>query len=323
MTSRTTPQPTGPTGGGRQPGETTLLRRLLQSKLSLLGLLGVMFFLGIAVFGPLLTPHDPSALGGPSLQPPDATHWMGTDNFGRDVFSRFLSGSRVSIFVGISSVGMGLILGTLFGMIAGWKSSTPWDGIIMRGMDVILAFPLLVMVPVITGVFEARGFSLGPISIGPVPLVAAAIGIVLTPLFARIARSSVLAEMREDYVLAARSFGARRRDILISNLLPNIMAPLVVQAAFTLATAITIEAAVSFLGLGVQPPAASWGTMLSDGRQYITLGGWWLVAFPSVAIALAVLSFNLLGDEFRDQLDPRAKTSAPATDSPTSGEAAT
>ncbi|GGM45806.1 ABC transporter permease [Dactylosporangium sucinum] len=288
--------------------ESSFLRRLLRKKLGLVGVCGVAFFVLLALVGPWLAPYDPAATSVDALSPPDWSHLMGTDAFGRDTFSRFLYGSRVSLFVGIASVAIGLCLGTLVGMLAGWAAGRPWDGLLMRLMDVVLAFPLLVLVPVITGIVGARGLRIGPIDLGPVALVAVAIGIVLIPLFARIARASVLAEVREDYVVAARSFGARRRDILLVNLLPNISAPLIVQAAFSFAISITVEAAVSYLGLGVQPPESSWGTMLADGRQYIILGAWWLVTFPSLGIALAVLTSNLLGDVLRDEMDPRART---------------
>lgn len=290
-------------GGG--PG---LLRRLASKKLSLISMIGVVFFLLLATIGPFFAPHELGELGSDAMAPPSAAHWMGTDSVGRDVFSRFLYGSRISILVGFSAVFVAMVVGTLLGMLAGMKSGRFRDTVIMRMMDVILAFPLLVLVPIVTGVIGQRDLAIGPIPIGPAALVSAAIGIVLIPVFARIARASVLAEMREDYVLAVRSFGGRNRDILLRNLLPNIVAPLVVQAAFGLAIAVTVESAVSFLGLGIQPPGASWGTMLADARQYITLGAWWLVVFPSIAIALFVLVFNLLGDELRDQLDPRAKT---------------
>lgn len=288
--------------------EVGLLRRLASKKLSLISLIGVVFFILLALVGPFFAPYGLAELGDDAMAAPSMDHWMGTDSVGRDIFSRFLYGSRISILVGFVAVLVAMILGTLLGMLAGMKSGKFRDTAIMRLMDVILAFPLLVLVPVITGVIGQRDLSIGPIPIGPEALVAAAIGIVLIPVFARIARASVLAEMREDYVLAVQSFGGRNRDILLRNLLPNIAAPLVVQAAFGLAMAVTVESAVSFLGLGVQPPGASWGTMLADARQYITLGAWWLVVFPSVAIALFVLVFNLLGDELRDELDPRAKT---------------
>ena len=293
--------------------EMGLLRRLASKWLSLISLIGAVSFILLALVGPFFAPFGLGELGSDALAPPSAEHWMGTDSVGRDVFSRFLYGSRISILVGFIAVLLALVLGTLLGMLAGVRSGKLRDSVIMRLMDVILAFPLLVLVPVITGVIGQRDLSLGPISIGPAALVAGAIGIVLIPVFARIARASVLAEMREDYVLAVRSFGGRTGDILFRNLLPNIAAPLVVQAAFGLAMAVTVESAVSFLGLGIQPPGASWGTMLADARQYITLGAWWLVVFPSIAIALFVLAFNLLGDQLRDELDPRAKTTSRRT----------
>lgn len=298
---------TEPTSVHRAP-EASLLRRLASRKISLVSLIGVGFFLLLALVGPFFAPYDYAALGDDPLAAPSADHWMGTDSVGRDVFARFLHGSRVSILVGFLAVLFALVVGSLLGMLAGMKSGKWRDSVIMRLMDVILAFPLLVLVPVITGIIGQRELSLGPVPIGPEVLVAVAIGVVLVPVFARIARASVLAEMREDYVTAVRSFGGRGSDILFRNLLPNISAPLVVQAAFALAMAVSVEAAVSFLGLGVQPPGASWGTLLADARQYVTLGAWWLVVFPSIAIALFVLVFNLLGDQLRDELDPRAKS---------------
>lgn len=290
-----------------------LLRRLVSRKLSLFSLAGAVFFILLALVGPFFAPYGMAELGDDALVPPSGEHWMGTDSVGRDVFSRFLHGSRISILVGFIAVGVAMVIGTLLGMLAGMAAGRIRDSVIMRLMDVILAFPLLVLVPVITGVIGQRDLRLGPLPVGPETLVAAAIGVVLVPVFARIARASVLAEMREDYILAVRSFGGRGRDILFRNLLPNIAAPQVVQAAFGLAMAVTVESAVSFLGLGVQPPGASWGTMLADARQYVTLGAWWLVVFPSAAIALFVLVFNLLGDQLRDELDPRAKTTGGRT----------
>jgi ABC-type dipeptide/oligopeptide/nickel transport systems, permease components len=297
-----------------------LWRRLTRRKLSLFSLIGALFFILLALIGPFFAPYGMADLGDDALAPPSAEHWMGTDSVGRDVFSRFLHGSRVSILVGFVAVGVAMVVGTLLGMIAGMAAGRFRDSVIMRFMDVILSFPLLVLVPVITGIIGQRELSLGPIPIGPEALVAAAIGIVLVPVFARVARASTMAEMREDYILAVRSIGGRGRDILFRNLLPNIAAPQVVQAAFGLAMAVTVESAVSFLGLGVQPPGASWGTMLADARQYLLLGAWWLVVFPSVAIALFVLVFNLLGDQLRDELDPRAKTSDVASDQRDGGD---
>lgn len=284
----------------------SLVRRLLRNPLSVLGLLGVLLLVGVALVGPFLAPYDPAALSPSRLRGPSPEHWMGTENFGRDVFSRFLFGTRISMSVGIGALTFALLLGTTIGMLAGLWSGSWIDTLLMRAVDVILAFPLLVLVPVLAGVLQSRPIQVGPIALSNITVVGLAIGVVGVPSFARVARASVLAEMREDYVLAARSFGVRTRDLLIGNLLPNIQAPLIVQAAFTLALAISAEAAVSFLGLGVQPPEASWGNMLADARRFVILGAWWLVVFPSLAIAVAVLSFNLLGDALRDALDPRA-----------------
>ncbi|MCS7002216.1 MAG: ABC transporter permease, partial [Dehalococcoidia bacterium] len=186
-------------------------------------------------------------------------------------------------------------------------------------MDVILAFPLLVLVAVLAGVLGTQQIQIGPFTIGNIVIVAFAIGVVLIPVFARVARASVLAEAREDYILAARSFGASTTDLLFGNLLPNIQAPLIVQAAFSIAIAIAVEAAISFLGLGVQPPDASWGTMLADARRFLLLGAWWLVLFPAAAIAIAVLSFNLLGDALRDALDPRARSAVGGVETQATG----
>jgi peptide/nickel transport system permease protein len=289
-------------------GRPPLLRRLVRNRLSLFGVCGVALLVGIAVFGPLLAPYDPAGLSPERLRPPSSDHLFGTENFGRDVLSRFLYGTRVSIFVGLGSVLLALILGTLLGMLAGLRSGGGWDTLIMRGMDVILAFPLLVLVPVLAGVLQTRSVQIGPVVFSNIAVIGLAIGVVLVPVFARVARASVLSEAREDYIMAARSFGAGTRALLFGNLLPNIQAPLTVQAAFAVAIAIAIEGAVSFLGLGVQPPEASWGNMLADARRFVIAGAWWLVVFPALAIALAVLSFNLMGDALRDALDPRAFT---------------
>jgi peptide/nickel transport system permease protein len=278
---------------------------LVRRPLTVFGLVAFGLLIAVAAFGPMLAPYDPAALSVERLKPPSAMHVMGTENLGRDVLSRLLNGTRVSMLVSVGAVLFALVVGSLLGMLAGLRSGSVWDALTMRAMDVVLAFPLLVLVPVLAGVLGSRSVQLGPFGINSIGIVGLALGVVFVPVFARVARGSVLAEMREDYVLAARSFGAGTRDLLFGNLLPNIQAPLIVQAAFSLAIAIALEAAVSFLGLGVQPPDSSWGTMLADARKYVILGGWWLVVFPSAAVGLAVLSANLLGDALRDALDPR------------------
>lgn len=295
----------------------TVLRQIARNRLALAGLIGVLLLLTIALVGPVLSPHDPAAPSPDQLQPPSAAHLMGTDNFGRDTFSRWLAGSRVSLLVGVLSVTGALLIGTAIGMVAGLRSQSLLDTLLMRGMDVVLAFPLLILVPVLAGLFvtgrqQSGGLASG--GLGQMLILSLAIGVVLVPTFARIARASVLAEAAEDYITAARSFGVGTRDLLVRNLLPNIQAPLIVQAAFSIAIAIIVEAAVSFLGLGVQPPQASWGNMLADAQGYILLGAWWMTIFPVAAVALAVLCFNLLGDGLRDALDPRTGHSDTGTE---------
>jgi peptide/nickel transport system permease protein len=284
---------------------------VVRRPLTVCGLVAFGLLIAVAAFGPMLAPYDPAALSVERLKPPSAMHVMGTENLGRDVLSRLLGGTRVSLLVSVGAVLFGLVVGSLLGMLAGLRSGSVWDALTMRAMDVILAFPLLVLVPVMAGVLGSRSVQLGPFGINSIGIVGLALGVVFVPVFARVARGSVLAEMREDYVLAARSFGVGTRDLLFGNLLRNIQAPLIVQAAFSLAIAIALEAAVSFLGLGVQPPDSSWGTMLADARKYVILGAWWLVVFPSVAVGLAVLSANLLGDALRDALDPHERREVP------------
>src|SRR5713226_2917304 len=284
---------------------TRVFSQLARQPLSVFGMCGVLLLVLIALVGPVVAPYDPAALSSDRLRPPSSAHLMGTETFGRDVFSRFLFGTRVSMFVGLGAVALGLSGGALLGMLAGLRAGSTWDTLIMRGMDVVLAFPLLVLVPVLAGILQTRTIQIGPLGLNSIALVGLAIGLVSTPVFARVARASVLAEVREDYIMAARSFGASTRDLLVGNLWPNIQAPLIVQAAFSLAVAIAAEAAVSFLGLGVQPPDSSWGNMLADARRFVISGTWWLVVYPATGIALAVLSFNLLGDALRDALDPR------------------
>lgn len=289
-------------GGARARRGGALLRALLRRKLGLVSLAFVVLVLLLAIFGPYLAPHSPEAAVGGSLEGPSGSHLMGTDNFGRDVFSRFLSGSRVSILIALSSVLIATVVGSVLGMLAALWSGRFRGGLIMRAMDVILAFPLLVLVPVVTAIVGAR---LGGGS--QTILISLIIGLVFVPLFARVARASVLAELRETYVEAARSYGTKQSTLLFRQVLPNISAPLVVQAAFAIAIAVEVESAVSFLGLGVQPPDASWGTILHEARRFLALGAWWLALFPCLGVAVTALSFNVLGDVARDELDPRSQ----------------
>ncbi|MFY1698365.1 MULTISPECIES: ABC transporter permease [unclassified Solwaraspora] len=282
-----------------------LLIAIARRPLGAFSLAVVVMLLLVAAFGGLLAPHPADAMPGGSLQPPSGEYWMGTDQFGRDVFSRFLAGARVSLVIAIVSVTIAALAGATLGLLAALWAGNLGGGLIMRAMDVILAFPLLVLVPVVTTIVGAR-----LASADKTLLISSMIGLVFIPLFARVARASVLAELRESYIEAARAYGTPRRTVLLRHIVPNISAPLIVQAAFAVAIAVEIEAAISFLGLGVQPPDASWGTILHDARRFITLGAWWLAAFPCLGIAVTALSFNVLADVARDELDPRSRRAA-------------
>ncbi|WP_370324603.1 ABC transporter permease [Euzebya sp.] len=227
------------------------------------------------------------------LQPPSATHLFGTDNLGRDVFSRVLLGTQVSLRVGLVAVGLSMTVGTAVGVVAGYFGGK-LDDVLMRLMDVIFAFPAILMAIAVLAIL-GRGSTNAMV----------AIGIVFIPIFARVARSRTLSVREEVYVRAARSAGASDLRIMRLHILPNVAAPVIVQASISLAFAILNLAALSFLGLGTQPPDPSWGRMLAEGRDYYTSGAWWMAVFPGLAIFITVFSLNVLGDALRDALDPR------------------
>lgn len=256
-----------------------------------LAILGV--FVVAAVLGPTLAPRDPLAQDlTRRLAPPNGEHWLGTDEFGRDVLSRLLHGTRLSLFVGIVSVGIGLGLGGALGLVTGYFGG--WVDLVgMRLVDVMLAFPGILLAIVVVAV-------LGP---GLVHAMIA-VGIVGVPAYARLIRAQVLSVRALPFVEADRALGARDGRILVRTVLPHCTAPLLVQASLGLATAILDAAGLSFLGLGAQPPAPEWGAMLGHGREYVIHAPWILVA-PGAAILLTVLGFNLVGDSLRDALDPR------------------
>jgi peptide/nickel transport system permease protein len=282
------------------------LHALVRRPLFVIGALGVLFLVVIAVFGPAIAPYDPNATIYGSFAAPSAAHIMGTDQTGRDVFSRMIVGTRVSLVVGVGATAVALVLGGLIGLLAGLEAARIGDTLLMRAMDILLSIPALVFVMVLSVLALSR--SSFPVS--QTFVLMGAIGIVITPVFARIARAGVLGESEKDYLAAARAFGARRRDLIFSNLLPNIQAPLIVQAAFTVPLAIITEAGVSLLGAGIQAPQASWGNILNDGFTQMTIGVWWEIVYPAVAIVFTVLVFNFLGDALRDALDPGGSTGA-------------
>jgi len=270
-------------------------RRLKRNKAALAGGAIVAVFVLVALTAPLIAPYDPNEGDlGQRLKPPSAAHWLGTDALGRDVLSRIIYGAQVSLQIQLVAVLIALVLGTLLGMFGGYYGG--WaDNVIMRGMDILLAFP---------GIFLAISIIavLGP---GLVNLMLAA-GIYSVPQFARIVRGSILSLKEKEFVEAARAAGESDRSILFRYLLPNSMAPIIIQTTLRMATVLLTASGLSFLGLGVQPPRAEWGAMLSTARPYLITAPH-VATFPGLAIMLVVMGFNLFGDGLRDSLDPRLK----------------
>lgn len=272
------------------------LDALRRDPLAVGGTIVLVLLVVVGVAGPWLAPAGVNDVDvDQMLRPPSGAHPFGTDELGRDVLSRVLVAARVSLQVGAVSVGIALVAGVTLGLFAGYYRG--WlDSVLMRCMDVLFAFPVLLLAVAIVAV------------LGPGLLTAmVAIGVVYTPIFARITRAGVLSVREQVFVRAAVSIGASDLRIMRRHVLPNIAAPLIVQTSLSLAFAILSEAALSFLGLGIQPPAPAWGRMLFDGRGFVT-DAWWLGVFPGAAIFLTVLAFNLVGDALRDVLDPRQLT---------------
>ncbi len=252
-------------------------------------LIALLYFLGLSPY-PAAEQHVIDR-----LQAPSSSYLMGTDLFGRDLASRIMEGAKNSLYVAIVSVGLAAFVGIFLGLVSGFVGGL-LDNIIMRIMDVFFAFPALLLALLVITV-------LGP-SLNNATL---AIAIVYTPIFARVARGPVLAVKESEFVQAGRGLGASNARLMLKHILPNILAPLIVQISLALSWSLLTEASLSFLGLGVQPPAASWGVMLSESRGLAERAPW-LMMFPAIAISLGVLGFNLLGDGLRDVLDPRMRT---------------
>jgi peptide/nickel transport system permease protein len=269
------------------------LRRLARRGGAMFGFAVVAFFIALALFAPWLAPYDPVATSWSAVRAaPSGTYWFGADELGRDVLSRIIWGTRASILAGLVSVTISLSLGVPIGMLAGYLGR--WvDALISRITDAMLACPFLILA-------IALAAFLGPSLTNAM----IAIGISATPVFIRLTRAQVLSAKSEDYVEAARALGNPHLRIALRHILPNIVAPLIVQATLAIAAAVIAEASLSFLGLGQQPPAPSWGSMLNTARNYVDQAPW-MAIWPGVSIFLLVLSFNLLGDGLRDALDPR------------------
>ena len=270
-------------------------RRLRRRRGAMLGLGVVLVFVVLAVFASWIAPMDPITTSwGAIRKAPSAEHWLGTDEVGRDVLSRVIFGTRASLMAGLASVSISLLLGVPIGLAAGFLGGFV-DGLISRITDAFLACPFLILA-------IALAAFLGP-SLGNAMI---AIGVSATPMFVRLTRAQVINIKVEDYIEAARAVGNPPLRIALRHVMPNILAPLIVQATLAIAAAVIAEASLSFLGLGQQPPAPSWGSMLNTAKNYIDNAPW-MAVWPGISIFLLVLSFNLLGDGLRDALDPRQR----------------
>ena len=277
------------------------IEKLFKNRTGVAGLIIITLFALTSILAPVISPHDPveNALYD-QLKPPvwkeggSTKNLLGTDDLGRDMLSRLIYGARVSLTLGIVSVGIALLFGSMLGALAGYYKGWP-DNVIMRIMDIILAFPYILLAIVIVA-YLGPGLRNAMI----------AIGVINIPRFARIIRASAIEEYEKDYVTAARAVGASNRRIIFNAIFPNCLSPIIVQASLGFGEAILSGAGLSFLGLGAQPPLSEWGAMIAEGRSMI-LRAWWVMTFPGIAILFAVLGFNLLGDGLRDALDPRLR----------------
>lgn len=273
-----------------------LWHALRRRRLAMGGAVVIALLVVVGIAGPWMAPYDPLAQDlSKSLLGPSRSHWFGTDSFGRDILSRVLYGARISLLVGVASQGIAFTLGVAMGLVSGYYGGKV-DGLIMRLADVTLAFPTLLLLIAITAAFEPG-----------LTVVFVAIGIVGWAGLARLVRSQTLVVRELDFVQAARALGMSDVRLLARHVLPNTLAPAIIAVTLGMAGAILLEAALSFIGLGAQPPTPSWGSMISDGRDFLRTAPW-ISLFPGLAIGLVVLGFNLFGDGLRDAMDPRLRS---------------
>ncbi|RKD21625.1 peptide/nickel transport system permease protein [Caminicella sporogenes DSM 14501] len=272
-------------------------RRLKKNKMAMLGLAILTVLVLLAIFADFIANYDEVVVKidlANKLKGPSAEHWLGTDEFGRDIFARMVHGARVSLYVGIIAVGISIIIGGTLGAIAGYYGGK-LDNVIMRAMDIFLAIPSILLA---IAIVSALGPSLFNLML--------AIGVSSVPSYARIVRASVLSIRDQEFIEAAKAIGASDARIILKHIIPNALAPVIVQGTLGVAGAILSTAGLSFIGLGIQPPAPEWGSMLAGGRQYLRYA-WHVTTFPGLAIMITILALNLVGDGLRDALDPRLK----------------
>lgn len=296
--NKTLPQaPAAPTG--RQQGRSFSLSNLLHYVRRRLGatilVALILIFILTALIPGILAPYDPQKIDADvALQAPAGAHWLGTDHLGRDILSRLIHGTRVVMLVGLGGMGIAMSLGVLLGLLSGYYGG--WtESIIMRFTDAILAFPTMLLAIIFVATFGASAFN-----------VVIVIGLGYLPRFTRLVRASVLVLKQTDFVLASRAIGASDYRVLTRHILPNAFVPIITQATLGIGFAFLIEAAMSYLGFGVQPPAPSWGAMLNKAQQYLYVAPWFVLA-PGITISIAVLVFNLAGDRLRERADPRLR----------------
>ena len=288
---------------------TDFLSALANTKTGLFGAFVVLLMFFLAIFAPWIAPYDPTLIDVPNrLQPPNLSHWMGTDLAGRDVLSRLMWGARPSLQVGILAVLIGMPGGIVIGLIAGFYRGSILETILMRATEIIAAVPLLIVAVAIVGILGVNPIDLGFFTITNEIKIVFVLGILYIPGLARVVFAVASTEAVSDYIRARKTQGVRDFSLIFGDVLPNCLSVVTVWATLLTAGGVLAEAGLSFVGLGVQPPDASWGVMLSEARKFIFSGEWWLLFFPGLAISITVIGFNLFGDALRDILDPRHYT---------------
>ena len=288
---------------------TDFLSALANTKTGLFGAFVVLLMFFLAIFAPWIAPYDPTLIDVPNrLQPPNLSHWMGTDLAGRDVLSRLMWGARPSLQVGVLAVLIGMPGGIVIGLIAGFYRGSLLETILMRATEIIAAVPLLIVAVAIVGILGVNPIDLGFFSITNEIKIVFVLGILYIPGLARVVFAVASTEAVSDYIRARKTQGVRDFSLIFGDVLPNCLSVVTVWATLLTAGGVLAEAGLSFVGLGVQPPDASWGVMLSEARKFIFSGEWWLLFFPGLAISITVIGFNLFGDALRDILDPRHYT---------------